>query len=161
MKQRFLRISVSVVVLAMVATAAVACGDDDDDDGGGPTTVNVTLQEFSVIPDQDAVDAGEVEFVAENVGPDDPHELVIIKTDLAPDALPTREDGGVDEDGDGIEIIDEIEEFDVGGSESLTLNLDEGNYVLICNLVEEEEEDGETVIEAHYQFGMRTAFTVD
>jgi len=37
------------------------------------------------------------------------------------------------------------------------VDLDAGNYVLICNIVE--EEDGETV--SHYQEGMRTPFTVE
>jgi hypothetical protein len=37
----------------------------------------------------------------------------------------------------------------------LTVDLDAGNYALICNIWTEEEQ------EAHYSMGMRTAFTVE
>ena len=140
---------VSLASLSLVAL--VACGDD----GGG--TVQVTLQEFAVLPAQNSVDAGEVTFEVENTGPDDPHELVVIRTDLAPDALPTTEEGGVDEEGEGIEVIGEIEEFPPGETDSGTFDLDAGSYVLICNVVEEEEGGHE----AHYAQGMFTAFTVE
>jgi uncharacterized cupredoxin-like copper-binding protein len=122
---------------------------------GGGSTVEVTLQEFSIIPADESVDAGEVTFEAENIGPDDNHELVVIRTDLAPEALPTAENGTVDEGGEGIiEVIGEIEEFPPGETESATFTLEAGSYVLICNVFEEEES------EAHYQVGMRVAFDV-
>jgi hypothetical protein len=116
----------------------------------------VTLQEFSVIPAPKSAPAGQVTFDAKNTGPKDPHELVVIKTDLAPDALPTTSEGKVDENGAGIEVIGEIEEFKVGETQSKAFDLTAGSYVLICNVVEEEE--GKT--EAHYKLGMRTDFTV-
>lgn len=119
--------------------------------------MGVTLQEFSVIPAQDSAPAGQVTFDVENTGPEDHHELVVIRTDLAPDALPTAEDGSVDEAGQGIEVIGEIEEFPPGRTQSRTFDLDAGSYVFICNVVEEHE--GE--VEAHYSLGMRTGFTVE
>lgn len=139
-----------LITAGLLIFAFAACG-------GGGATVGVTLQEFSVITDESSASAGEVTFEVENTGPDDVHEFVVIKTDLAPDALPTGEDGSVDEAGEGIEVIDEIEDIPVGDTPSLTVDLDAGNYVLICNIVEEHE--GE--IEAHYTLGMRTAFTVE
>ena len=42
-------------------------------------------------------------------------------------------------------------------TEELTANLEAGSYVLLCNIVE--EEDGET--ESHYAEGMHTSFTVE
>jgi hypothetical protein len=144
------RRSTLAAVIAVVALGPTACG------GGG--TVAVTLQEFSINPDSDSAAAGEVTFEATNEGPNDPHELVVIRTDLAADALPMSEDGGVDEGGEGIEeVIGEIEEFPVGETESATFDLEAGSYVLICNVVE--EEDGE--LESHYVEGMRTPFTVE
>jgi uncharacterized cupredoxin-like copper-binding protein len=122
---------------------------------GGGGTVGVTLQEFSVIPAEESVAAGEVTFEVENTGPEDVHEFVVIKTDLAPDALPTDENGVVEEEGEGMEVIDEIEDIPVGETQSLTVDLEAGNYVLICNIWDEEEE------EAHYAVGMRTAFSVE
>lgn len=171
MRSKWMLIGVALLA-AVLAIGAVACGDDDDGDGdnGGDetpmvdetpmadgSTVNVDLTEWQVVPDVDSVAAGSVTFNASNVG-GEIHELVIIQTDLAPDALPTGDDGGVDEAGEGINVIAEIEEFDAGTDESLTVDLDAGAYVLICNIVEEED-DG--TFESHYQEGMRTAFTVN
>ena len=108
-----------------------------------------------MLPAVASAPAGDVTFVVTNNGPDDVHEFVVIQTDLAPDALPTDENGAVDEAGDGITVIDEIEDIAVGTTEELTTTLAAGNYVLICNIYEEDED------EAHYQMGMYTAFTVE
>lgn len=150
-KPRTLRkIARAVPFIALLSLAG--CG------GGGETTVAVTVQEFSVLPAQDSAPAGSVTFDVENTGPEDTHEFVVIKTDLAPDALPTAEDGSVDETGEGIdEVIGEIEDIAPGSSESLKTDLEAGSYVLICNIVE--EEGGDTLV--HYALGMRTAFTVE
>ena len=183
MKRRWIA-TIALIVGAMAAAGlASACGDDDDADnvledvgttvasavtgagtsvagdggGGSAPVVNVTLQEFEVSPQPDSVAAGQVTFRATNNGPEDDHEMVVIKTDLAADELPTKDDGSVDEDGDGIDIIGEIEEFPVGETQELEVDLDAGAYVLICNVVE--EDNGQT--ESHYQEGMRTAFTVE
>lgn len=137
-------------VMVVAAAVLAACGDD-----GG--TVAVTLQEFAVATDPGTASAGEITFEATNEGPDDAHEFVVFRTDLGPTELPTVEDGSVDEEGEGVELIDEIEEFEPGQTESITLDLEAGNYVFICNLVE--EEGGE--LESHYQEGMRTSFTVE
>jgi uncharacterized cupredoxin-like copper-binding protein len=144
---------IPAMVLALGGLLA-GCGGDDTSAADGATTVDVTLQEFAVLPSTTSVAAGSVTFNATNEGPNDQHEMVVVRTDLDPGSLPTDESGKVDEEGEGIEAIDEIAEFDVGGTESLTVDLDAGNYVLICNIYDETEQ------EAHYQLGMRTAFTV-
>jgi uncharacterized cupredoxin-like copper-binding protein len=118
------------------------------------TQVDVTLQEWQVSTSSPTVAAGEVYFLVENTGPEDPHEFVIIRTDLAPGDLPTV-DGKVPED--EVDLVDEIEPFTPGSSASITVNLEPGNYVLICNIAEIAE--GE--LESHYELGMRTAFTVE
>lgn len=141
------RIRAAIVGLPLVV-GLVACGTT--------TTVDVTLREFSIAPSVASAPAGTVTFEVTNDGPNDVHEFVVVRTDLAPEALPTDADGAVLEDGDGMEVIDEIEDLAVGASETLMLTLEAGDYVLICNIVE--EEDGET--EAHYALGMRSAFTV-
>ena len=159
-----LQIATGVIFAGVLLTA---CGDDEKDSGGtatprgtataaaGGTEVDVTVQEFSVIPEADSVEAGEITFNVENVGPDDVHEFVILKTALEPDALPTVADGSVDEEGAGIEVIDEIEDIPVGETQSVTVDLEAGSYVLICNVYDETEN------EAHYAEGMHTAFTVE
>jgi uncharacterized cupredoxin-like copper-binding protein len=137
-----------------VMPAAIALALMAGSCGGGGGTVNVTLQEFSVGTDPTTVDAGEVAFEATNEGPDDTHEFVVFKTDLGPADLPTDENGAVVEDGEGIELIGEIEDVEVGDTKSVTLDLEAGNYVFICNIWDEAEQ------ESHYQEGMRTPFTV-
>jgi uncharacterized cupredoxin-like copper-binding protein len=122
--------------------------------GGGGEDVDVTLQEFAVGTDRSSVSAGSVTFNIENKGPDDTHEFVVLRTDLDPTALPTDETGAVEETGEGIEVVDEVEDIPVGETPTLTVDLDAGSYVLICNIYDEAEQ------EAHYSEGMRTAFTV-
>jgi uncharacterized cupredoxin-like copper-binding protein len=137
-----------LVSTAVVALVLPACG------GGGGGTVAVTLQEFSVATDPTSLDAGEVVFDATNNGPDDVHEFVVFRTDLSPTELPTVDTGAVDEEGEGVELIGEIEDVPIGETLSVTLELDAGNYVFICNIYDEDEQ------ESHYQEGMRTSFTV-
>jgi uncharacterized cupredoxin-like copper-binding protein len=145
-----------VVVLVAACGGGGASPSAAGGGGGGAGSVDVTLQEWSVVPASTSVAAGSVTFNATNEGPEDPHELVIFKTDLGHRDLPVREDGGVDEEGEGVELIGEIEEFEPGTSESGTFDLTAGKYVLICNLVEEEE----GALESHYGLGMSTEFTV-
>ena len=118
------------------------------------STVGVTLQEWAVVPDADAVPAGPVTFSVTNNGPEDVHEFVILRTDLDPGALPTDETGAVTEDAEGMEVIDEIEDLAIGATQEVIAPLTAGKYVLLCNVYSAEEQ------EAHYQLGMRTPFTV-
>lgn len=145
---------VAVVLAATLALAASACSSDDGDGGDG-STVAVTLQEFAIAANPTSVPAGEITFEAENIGPDDLHEMVVFRTDLAPEALPTNDDGSANEAGEGVELIGEIEEFPVGETQTATFDLEAGSYVLICNIYDADE------VEAHYQEGMRLAFTVE
>ncbi|MDP9184713.1 MAG: hypothetical protein M3O29_03475 [Actinomycetota bacterium] len=116
--------------------------------------MDVTVHEFEVVPESTSESSGDITFTVTNTGPDDVHEFVVVKTDLAPDALPTDSNGAVDETGVGIEPVDEIEDIAVGATESVTVNLEAGNYVLMCNIYDKAEK------EAHYQMGMRTGFSV-
>lgn len=154
---RFLLIG---VVASVAALLLVSCGGDGDN-GGGSTetdgTVAVTLQEWAVVPDEASVAAGEVTFAIENTG-QETHEFVVIKTDLEALDLPTEEDGSVSETGEGMEVVDEAEEIPAGETVELAVSLEPGHYVLLCNILEEEE-GGE--LESHFQMGMRTDFTVE
>lgn len=122
--------------------------------GSGTTNVDVTLQEWAVVPAEDSVPTGDVSFHVTNTGPEDVHEFVVLRTDLDPSALPTDATGTVSEDGEGIQVVDEIEDIPVGESQDLTVSLAAGKYVLLCNIYAESEK------EAHYQMGMRIAFSV-
>ena len=149
----------AVMAFALVSCALGACASP----GSSPTAssaaagnvVAVTLQEFAVLPSPSSASAGEITFQVTNDGPDDIHEFVILKTDLDAAELPTDEHGAVTEEGEGIEVIDEIEDIPVGETQELTVTLEAGNYILLCNIYDEEED------EAHYTMGMRVAFPVD
>ena len=117
--------------------------------------MDITLQEYAIIPGAASVPAGSVTFNITNAGPDEVHEFVVIQTDLAPDALPTGKDGSVDEEGEGVAPQGEVEDVAVGDTPTLTLDLAAGSYVFICNIV-----DTDTG-ESHYQQGMRVGFTVE
>jgi uncharacterized cupredoxin-like copper-binding protein len=123
---------------------------------GGGTTVAVTLQEFAILPSQSTLPAGSVTFDATNKGPADEHEMVVLRTDLAPNALPTQTDGSADEEGAGVESVGEIHDFPPGQTQSATFDLQPGHYVLICNIVD--TENGQTT--SHYHQGMWVEFTV-
>ncbi len=120
----------------------------------GAVEVKAELREWSIGLDPVKVSAGKVYFLADNRGPDDPHELVIIKTDFEPDKLPVV-DGRVPED--QVDLIGEIEAFAPKSKASGVFDLEPGKYAIICNIAE--VEDGE--IESHYELGMRTSFTVE
>lgn len=142
-----MRIIKQLGALAVVAMFIAACS-------GGGGTVDVSLFEWGVDPSVSSISAGDVTFNATNDG-GEAHELVIVKG-VAPGDLPVV-DGKVDEDGlPAGAFIGEIEEFDAGGTESATFDLEAGTYTLFCNITE--LEDGE--VESHFENGMVTTFEV-
>ncbi len=153
-----------LTTLAALATAALtlACGEDETDAdktstalaGGAGTpaaggaeaaTVDVTLNDFGIALGESSAASGKVTFDITNEGPSE-HEFIVLKTDLPADALPMTDDT-VDEEADGIEVIDEVEEIADGETGTLDVDLDPGKYVVICN------------VEEHYGRGMHAAFT--
>jgi uncharacterized cupredoxin-like copper-binding protein len=142
----------SAVALAIAVIGAALLASCSSAAGG---TVKVTLAEWTVVADPVEVPAGDVKFEVTNAGTKFEHEFVVIKTDLAPDALPADAAGKVDEESSDLNFIGEIEGMAIGASESGSFKLDAGKYVLICNIVETGAGK-----ESHYNQGMRTAFTV-
>jgi uncharacterized cupredoxin-like copper-binding protein len=112
------------------------------------TPLNVRLDDFNVRRDAAVVPAGIVSFRILNEGPTT-HELIVVRTNHASEKLPLQRDGlTVDEEGPGIDLLDEAEGLDIDDRETLVLDLAAGNYVLYCNL------------EGHYLGGMHEALTV-
>ena len=111
------------------------------------TPVNVLLEDFKVRPDAAVVPAGTVSFRIRNQGPTT-HELIVVRTDRAPDKLPLQDDGlTVDEEAPGINLLDEAGGLDIDDRQTLVLDLAAGNYVMYCNL------------EGHYLGGMHAELT--
>lgn len=136
----------TIVSVAMVA-ALGACGSDSNDaDDATSNDITGSLTEWAVETDATTAKAGEVVFTITNDGTIG-HEFLVVKTDIAPGAIPLDGDHFA-EPTDGLEVIDEIGEFAKGTTESLTVTLDPGNYQLVCNLPD------------HYSAGMSMAFTV-
>jgi uncharacterized cupredoxin-like copper-binding protein len=158
-------------ILATSAFAFTGCGGDGSDPTGEvalPTSsslsaagataspVLVRLDEFKVTPSRVSVKAGSVRFMVLNQGTE-MHEFVVVKTDLSADELPTNEDGSFDEEGEGVEVIDEIEDIEPHDLATLDVSLEAGHYIILCNRVEVEE-DGE--VESHFAMGMHADLQV-
>jgi len=81
----------------------------------------------------------------------------MFKTDLPLDKLPTQSDGALNEDAQELDEVDETEPINPGQKTSLSVDVEPGRYILVCNVGE--ETGGEKV--RHFQQGMVTEFTVD
>ena len=130
--------------------AAGGCEVEDGVEAEDAAEVVVTLDEWGIGPDTDEVAAGAVTFEAENIGEDE-HELVVVEAADAA-ALPTDDEGAVDLEALGEDVIGEIEAFPGGETCEGTFDLAAGDYVLLCNLVHEDE--------VHVAEGMHAPFTV-
>lgn len=113
-----------------------------------PTALTVTMSDFAFAPKEVTAPAGEITITAPNEGKA-PHELVLIKSDLAPGALPTKANGEADEDAfTAADLPGEISETEAGATGTLTVTLPAGKYVMLCN------------VPGHYKAGMYGTFTV-
>jgi len=117
-----------------------------------PTVVNAELWNKpdgsqGVTLSTDHVKPGKVLFKVKNVSTDEDHELLLVKTDLAPDAMPMDVDGVRIEE-DKLKDLKELGDVHPGKSRNTTLTLKAGKYLLFCN------EAG------HFKAGMYTTFTV-
>ena len=138
-------LAIVLAALALAVPLAVARRDEPTPRG---TLQNVLLEDFEVRQETTVVPAGTVSFLIRNQGPTT-HEVIVVRSDLAPDKLPLQRDGlTVDEEGPGIKFLEEVEGLDIDDRQTLVLDLAPGRYVLYCNL------------EGHYLGGMYEALTV-
>lgn len=143
-----------IAAMAVAAVLLAACSSNGDAASTAPASqasgqqgasVAVALREWSVEPSAAETSPGEITFEVSNDGAL-PHNFVVFATDLAPDQLPVENAQVVESD--AVEEVGRIDEFPGESSENLTLQLDAGAYVLVCNLP------------GHYEQGMRAAFSV-
>ncbi len=110
----------------------------------GDGTIVTSEKDFGIALEETSTPAGSTTFDITNDGPST-HEFVVFKTDLAEDALPV--DGSTVTE-ENLDLVDEVEDIAPGAGTSLTVDLEPGSYVVICN------------IEGHYTAGMYAALTV-
>ena len=165
----------AAVVIAV--SLVMACGDDDDEATPTPevtatpeatatlrpgdatptpthppatTEAGMELVEFTIRPNVTRARPGTVIFKVQNAG-ELAHQFVVIRSDLPTAELPRKPlDAGVDET--KLEVVGKIDSIAPGSNAEVSVPLDAGKYVLICNLFAGGE--------SHYLEGMYTAFEV-
>jgi uncharacterized cupredoxin-like copper-binding protein len=136
----------------LFSLALIACSSSSSSSSAGSTAsssgtaggIGATEKDFAITLDSSSVASGNVTFNISNEGPST-HEFVVIQSDLAPDALPVK-DGEVEED--KVDGVGEQEDIAPGTTTPLSLDLQPGSYVVICNLP------------GHYEQGMYAGLTV-
>lgn len=149
-----------LLIISTLSFGFLSCAEDPNDtlsvgDGvtpvtaaDGSTLIIGSVKEWEVVVNQPTVPAGNTTFLISNKGVI-AHEFLVVKTNFEDGKIPIDPTTNrFSEEGEGLEVIDEISEWDAGATESLTLTLKAGKYQLLCN------------IEAHYANGMHTPFTV-
>ena len=163
----------ALLLLSMLAlvVGAAACGGDDDETAGTTEsetteaaapddTVSVQLGEngakYFVEVDKPSVAAGTILFKIDNVGTIH-HEFIVYRTDLEPGELGITDENKADLDEDAIVAEatyatpvrgDPDHRIRDGRGADLTIDLEAGKYVLLCDLT------------AHYAAGQYIGFTV-
>ena len=151
---------IRLTMVSVFTLGIISCAEDPNDTlsvGDGVTPVTAadcttliigSVKEWEVAVNQTTVPTGNTTFLISNRGTI-PHEFLVVKTNFADGKIPIDPaTNRFSEEGDGLEVVDEISEWKNGTTESLTLSLEAGKYQLLCN------------IEAHYANGMHIAFTV-
>lgn len=116
--------------------------------GGTPGVVQVDLidPQWSVTASPDSAAAGDVSFNITNAGVS-VHNFHLVRTDLDPGSLPL-DSAGLQVDLTNLQALYASADLSPGESESASVTLEAGNYVLFCNIA------------GHYQQGMHIGFTV-
>ena len=164
-------------LVVIVVSLVLACGGDDDEASPTPevtgtpeatatplpddatptpthppatTEAGMELVEFTIKPSVTRARPGTVIFKVQNGG-ETAHQFLVVRSDLPTAELPRKpSDAGVDES--KIDIVGRIDSIDPGSEAEVSVPVDTGKYVLICNLF--------SAGESHYLKGMYTAFEV-
>lgn len=131
------------LIAAIIAVAPIARADQ---------AVNVTLSDHGMdsmhmMLSTNQVTAGKITFNVINTSQDLVHELVIVKSDQPVETIAFNDkENEVTES--AIKVVTELDDIDPGKSGILTVNLDPGTYVLLCNKT------------GHFKAGMVNRLTV-
>jgi uncharacterized cupredoxin-like copper-binding protein len=133
----------------MTAVVLLGCGGADlGEKSGAGQHLDVILRDFAIEPQRQVVRPGLTDFRAFNEGPT-VHELILVRTDLAPDDLLLQADGlTAVEEAPTVEFMVADEGIDLDERGGFQAKLTPGKYVLYCNL------------EGHYLGKMHAALEV-
>ncbi|MDW6026064.1 plastocyanin/azurin family copper-binding protein [Mesorhizobium sp. BAC0120] len=113
----------------------------------GVTLADQGMESMHMDLSTDHIKAGNVTFNVTNSSQNLVHEFVVVKSDTPIQAMKYNQDEKeVDES--SLEVVNEIDDIDPGKSGTLTVKLEPGSYVLLCNKA------------AHYKLGMVNHITV-
>jgi hypothetical protein len=165
-----------MAALTVFAGLAIACGGDDDggetatpaatptpsatagpnDPSPTPTAAPATteavieVKEFTITPKTTRARPGTVIFKVHNAG-EVTHEFLVIRSDLPIAELP-RKPGNAGVDETQVEVVGRIDAIPAGEDGEVSVPVETGNYVMICNLFGGGK--------SHYLTGMYTLFEV-
>ena len=130
--------------LALLAILVASCGGAPE---AAPTDSQVVAEmtDYKITVNVPSAKAGKIKIGVRNLAAME-HSFEVIKTDLPQDKLPV--DGASAKANEDAKV-GEIKSLPAGKSGAVTLDLQPGKYVFICNIA------------GHYQLGMHTGFTVD
>lgn len=158
---RIKSLAIAAIVILAAPVAAGCGGDNDEGDGGEAATpkptatqtatqpaaagraLTIRMTEFAFDPKDTSAKAGTVTISAPNDGKV-VHELVLLKTDEDPAALPKKGDE-VDES----TSVGEIADVEPGSTKKAKFKLAPGKYAMVCALP------------GHYEGGMYGSLTVE
>jgi len=112
------------------------------------STAGMSLVEWAVRPDKTRARPGTVTFLVRNEGTVT-HQFLVIRSDIEKDELPRNGDKGVDLS--DLDVVGSIDAIAPGGNDEVTVDVEEGQYILLCNLF---------AGESHYLNGMYNEFEV-
>ncbi len=112
-----------------------------------PSPITITVGENTLTMSSPTASAGVVTFVLSNPSKLD-HEIDIVKTLLAPTALPTKPNGQFKERAKELRVVKEAVKIKPGATRTFTAKLAAGHYVVVDNLP------------GHYKDGEATDLTV-
>jgi uncharacterized cupredoxin-like copper-binding protein len=104
---------------------------------GAPQTVKVVLtdsdvEHMTLQVDRTRLQPGKVTFEVTNASQDQVHEMLVLRTDSAGQPLPydAKDEKVIEEN---TQDLGEVADLDPGKGGTLTLDLQPGHYILICN----------------------------
>ena len=115
-----------IICLALLSLALAACS------GRNPRAVEVTLDSYSLTLSKAKVTTGKIAFSVHNNSEIDEHEFIVVQTPLPANQLPALIAPQVSED--VLIIRGRLEPLPPGATRTLTLRLETGHYVLLCDL---------------------------